>query len=1017
MSVTGWKSGGTFASVDRDGKVAWNNPGNALASDDSRATCVPDPTYGDWLRITNFGFAVGDIPAGATIDGIQFEYERRATANNEIKDNAIYARKTAGQVGTNQADTSVFWPNADASKTYGGATSLLGTTWTQAEILSPDFGFDLSVNGASGIYQAQVDHFRVRVYYTVAYSLSCAGGSFAETGQAAILLKTSKVSAVAGAYAITGAVAALKKTSKIIVEAGAFVVTGILAALKRTGKISAEAGAYAVTGVAATLKKTRKIAIEAGSFVVTGVSVVLKKTSKISAVAGAYAIAGAVAILNKGRSIVAEPGSYIDGYNTTSASPNQLSIGIKEFFVEPGLAYVGGEYVRATVATDLAKWMEGNVLLYVDQVPAVLVITTTLVNGTGYSGDWIISLANTKLLKTSKISAAAGSFVVTGIVADLIKHSKISPAAGSFVVIGTAAALIKHSKILADAGAYVVTGYIAKLICIGLRAIGVLLDEALVMEQGKTYNLRIRRRDDSLLLNLQTIAGESNAVYFEVPIHPDGELPGIQDLAMFGERALETAPCIVKSIERGPDLTAKLYLVDAAPEIHDADQGIIPPFDSLISIPAAWYVPEVYTVQSDSTVGARNSDGSWSPRIVAALTRPASWVQADIIQVEALFRPANTQGPWASVSALSADMAVILTPVFEGVQYEFRLRYIKADGSKGNWSELHYHTVVGGPESLPDITNLVAVYRDGRTALVWDAVRDVDNPVISYEIRKGDGWGSAEIMGRIKDPLYILPGDGKYWVAAVAGLIYSGAPVYLLIVGAILNQNVVAEYDEQATGWTGTLTDCYVDGSDFLQLDVVDGEVVEAGTYEIPAGHIVDVGEPMPCVVSVAYAMVGSNINDLIDDVLEWDSISDMDGDYAAFCGVRVQMQLAGADGVFGTWQDFAPGAYVARKFNFQLLLTSLNVEVTPIVQSFAFLVDMPDRMETGNDLGIADTGASITFTKPFQVAPNVQVSIIDALAGDHFELSNITITGFDLIVKNGGAGVHRHVNWLAEGY
>jgi hypothetical protein len=168
MAVTSYKNPGTAASVDRDGKTAWTNPTNALTDNASYATFTAKSTYSDWLRLTNYGFTNVDIPDGSTIDGIELSVQRyNGGAATSCEDSAFYLRKTAGQVGSNYATATEWQRTTEQTVVYGGATDKWGTTWTQAEILSSDFGLDLSAYTTSTGW-AYVDVIQIRVYYTEA---------------------------------------------------------------------------------------------------------------------------------------------------------------------------------------------------------------------------------------------------------------------------------------------------------------------------------------------------------------------------------------------------------------------------------------------------------------------------------------------------------------------------------------------------------------------------------------------------------------------------------------------------------------------------------------------------------------------------------------------------------------------------------------------------------------------------------------------------------------------------------
>jgi len=57
----------------------------------------------------------------------------------------------------------------------------------------------------------------------------------------------------------------------------------------------------------------------------------------------------------------------------------------------------------------------------------------------------------------------------------------------------------------------------------------------------------------------------------------------INDLVMFGEAGQESVSLIITKIAPGSDMTATITAVDAAPAVHDADSGPIPPFVSEIT--------------------------------------------------------------------------------------------------------------------------------------------------------------------------------------------------------------------------------------------------------------------------------------------------------------------------------------------------------------------------------------------------------------------------------------------------
>jgi len=167
MAVTDWKAPTTAANVDRDGKVYWLDPDNAMDDDADYAVGSPEKnTYSDWLRLTNFDFSA--IPSGATINGIELQYKRDATNANDICDSALYLRKTSGQIGDNKASATKYATSKE-TVTYGGASDLWGYAWTQSDIVSANFGVDLSVLETQNLVTScNIYYCQIRVYYTAA---------------------------------------------------------------------------------------------------------------------------------------------------------------------------------------------------------------------------------------------------------------------------------------------------------------------------------------------------------------------------------------------------------------------------------------------------------------------------------------------------------------------------------------------------------------------------------------------------------------------------------------------------------------------------------------------------------------------------------------------------------------------------------------------------------------------------------------------------------------------------------
>ncbi|MHC1707866.1 MAG: beta strand repeat-containing protein, partial [Bacteroidales bacterium] len=190
---TGYLNAGTGVSVAGT-NTDWSNPGNITTVGTPYATCViPGQQYSDYLMATNFNF---NIPANATIDGIEVEVNRTGTQNLiifGIQDEYVYLVKDVSgspviQTAYDNKAKSGLWPTSLTTTTYGASNDLWSTPLTPADINNSNFGLALraSCNRLTNDHTATVDYFQIRVTYTVPGSLNwytaSSGGSSLGSG-------------------------------------------------------------------------------------------------------------------------------------------------------------------------------------------------------------------------------------------------------------------------------------------------------------------------------------------------------------------------------------------------------------------------------------------------------------------------------------------------------------------------------------------------------------------------------------------------------------------------------------------------------------------------------------------------------------------------------------------------------------------------------------------------------------------------------------------------------------------
>lgn len=330
------------------------------------------------------------------------------------------------------------------------------------------------------------------------------------------------------------------------------------------------------------------------------------------------------------------------------------------------------------------------------------------------------------------------------------------------------------------------------------------------------------------------------------------------------------------------------------------------------------------------------------------------------------------------------------------------------------------YTVLGILSALPIPQNLSTVYRDGLTHIIWTTV--VDARTINYEMRIGTTWATATLVSVSGVTDLVAIGDGTYWLAsryatAAGGVIYS-TPTSIVIAGAALVRNVLVT-KEESPGWTGALTG----GASVSGVNLICSATVP-GTYTFPVGDQVNVGRVVPCQLIIKSAVTGTkssnNILTMTNIFLNLDILEQALGQFVT---VVPQIAVAQASGIFGPWQNFAPGIYSGQYFTSRILMSSIDATVSPVITQYSMTVDMPDRLDTGTNLAVGTGGVTVTFSSAFNggvdapTVPHVQITLLNAVANDQVILSAVGLSSFTVQIKNAGAGVARNVNWLAQGY
>jgi Domain of unknown function (DUF5011)/HYR domain len=166
--INGPSNPSSVADVSGVGTRVWNTPANisTVGTPYSNVTLGLGETS-HYIQASTYGMS---IPAGATINGITVQINRRGSANTLwlwVRDNIVRLVKWWVITGSNKAVTGSTWWTTFSTVNYGWTSDLWWTTWTPDDINAANFGVVFSVTTNALLSRtATLDSLSISVDYT-----------------------------------------------------------------------------------------------------------------------------------------------------------------------------------------------------------------------------------------------------------------------------------------------------------------------------------------------------------------------------------------------------------------------------------------------------------------------------------------------------------------------------------------------------------------------------------------------------------------------------------------------------------------------------------------------------------------------------------------------------------------------------------------------------------------------------------------------------------------------------------
>lgn len=593
---------------------------------------------------------------------------------------------------------------------------------------------------------------------------------------------------------------------------------------------------------------------------------------------------------------------------------------------------------------------------------------------------------------------------------------------------------INHDVILVGTG----SGRVKEVIDNGTDAQSVIFDEYNLFSPGTPYAVRFRLRDGTYLLRsvMLNTGGNLNALTFT----GNDALPEVDDLAFIGPSGDESAVYRVLNILQKEDMGATLQLVDDAPAIYDADTGLIPAFDSNVTVPV-----DLFTM-APTSLSLQQSSYQIGNVIFGSVTM--SWVAPPYGDVAGYDTQYYDDGIWLNGPSVPGGQLYATITGLEADAYAFRVRARFNDNGPAkdvsSWltsGDFDMSFLSNPPPTVQDFRiNSV----DANSTLTWLPVTAV---AVSYEIRFVHrdavlvNWNNGvPILTNITGTSAQVPTlIGTYFIKAVSasnGTKSLEAAFIKTDVLEVLNLNAVEDTIQDPT-FSGTKVNTVVTSS---RLELANFSVSPDVYGVVPEGYYyfdapVDLGEVFTSRVTPLIEVQGNDVTNVMSSWPTLDSVAFLDSSSQSSWGVELQIRTAQSSVSPIIWTDWAPffaGDVTAQLYDFRLYMwgtkadeDDLYASVTPSVAKLRVQIDMPDRVVAGNDIatvvGSPATSHRINFDPPFRELLGLGVAVQNQVTTDRYAITAKDEFGFNIqfftTTTSPASTVSRTFDYVAKGY
>ncbi len=589
------------------------------------------------------------------------------------------------------------------------------------------------------------------------------------------------------------------------------------------------------------------------------------------------------------------------------------------------------------------------------------------------------------------------------------------------------------------------------------------LDRSVTLEHAKTYSVLVRfNATDAMEVRAVTTGPSTTSALAVTP--PFSTAPQKDDVWAFGEVGLTGKPFRILSIERTPDLNAKITAIEYVTEVYveiDPDDVVLTNYSQL---------PDVHGPPGPVKNLTLSVMGNAWQSVWVGFEPPGS-INFREAHIYRELGPGNY-----TYLGRSSSGSFAIEGIAAGEYLVVRVTSVATNGSESSIDGApRASLLVSFAVTMP--TGLNVVYESDAPYLIWNHVQW--HRQIWYEVRRGNTWESGIFVAQIPGGINraSIATNGTYWVAVLDDtgswseasdpLDVSIASLEEVIHGTLIHR---VEFPDPITDWDlagfsvdyepnglvamshsyATIDDVgppenidevqdidtlRISGVKFKSLEDIDAvsdiDLVPdidslGGGYQIyPASGIDTITAPAlvfpdgtEAVVSVRmhYAYTAESPIVDIDDVPDIDDLPDIDMEWAQYVTVTPLIAVTTLGTYSAGWQSYVDGDYKGWVFAACLRLGSSTTYVTPVVTSW--VVEMATK-QRGVQQAAADVPASglrLIFSPPYVAVPTIQATLVNAPEGAELDITEQTTSGAIIRIRVEGLYREGTVNYSVSG-